>query len=530
MQELNVSIRMDEIDDNLGAEGCRSNHACEIPAYCWSLCDEEAVRLHMDFLAPCVDFSQCSDSIHPWKPCRHRRFHAEPSSRTLPRMAGTIGRSAARSEEGFRPCRSQICFQSDEASRDISAIHRPYRSHLADECGTGASGSSFVGRHPDGQRPTSRCTGEPTHLHNDHGNGSSLARAKVGSESIWFFARRLSNVLYLLCRRYRASSDIKTGSGGHDTRCHHSPQRHRLEHWSRKDTLDELTAITGRRALCFWKQGTVGRDTYLCGHSLGSSWWSMGSRNLPDGASQQGIRQVEPTPDLCMDPESKKNSVACKDCLVFISLELEYMDTDKRAKKQDCELERQSCSQGSTPETSSGTARRPMVEIYAQSWASFDRQVRYRLGAIMQGALASLGRTRCSDGGDSTCGTGSPLSRIAVVALASTSAQTHKGQVDRTSPTKIQNIQVGGAAGPTLWRGIRRRHHFQHWMAAERTEPRRVATGSGERKSCLSPKLSLLKESYSHTVAQVFRELRLITCKPCYSPIRSKSVTFSDFC
>ena len=88
----------------------------------------------------------------------------------------------------------------------------------------------------------------------------------------------------------------------------------------------------------------MGTDTYLCGHSLGSSWWSMGSRNLPDGASQQGIRQVEPTPDLCMDPESKKNSVACKDCLVFISLELEYMDTDKRAKKQDCELERQSCS------------------------------------------------------------------------------------------------------------------------------------------------------------------------------------------
>lgn len=246
--------------------------------------------------------------------------------------------------------------------------------------------------------------------------------------------------LYLLCRRYCASGNIKGTFGGHDGRCHSSAQGYWIRHRGREDTLDEFSAFTGRGAYGLWRKDSLGGDPHLCRHRLGSEWEFVGGHHLPHGPSQQSICKVETAFDLPMDPEGKENPDARKNSLAFVSLEFEYMDADKGSAKQDFQLERQNCSQSGPSPSSPMAARRPMVETHAQIWAQADIEIQRRFGKNVQSALASVGRACCTHGAHSSSSTGSQMSWSSVVAMATTSTQANERQMDRTSPTKIQAI------------------------------------------------------------------------------------------
>ena len=77
--------------------------------------------------------------------CRYRRVNAEPGGSALLRMADTAHLNADIFEDGLRPCQSQSSLQCNEIAGSIARIDCLHRSHLVDECSTGAPGTSYIG-------------------------------------------------------------------------------------------------------------------------------------------------------------------------------------------------------------------------------------------------------------------------------------------------------------------------------------------------------------------------------------------------
>ena len=167
----------------------------------------------------------------------------------------------------------------------------------------------------------------------------------------------------------------------------------------------------------------------------GGSWAAIIHRMAQ---ANKALTKWKPLLTCSWVPKARRIQLLAKSVLLaFLLLDFEHVDADERSFEQNCKLECQNCIPSGSLATSPVAARRPMVETHALNGAQVDLQVQHRFSEDVQGPRASLGRTHCSYEVHSSRRASASLSWSSVVAVASTSAQAHERQLDRTSPTKI---------------------------------------------------------------------------------------------